>query len=93
MGGESAVNPMGMLIPYALIFAVFYFLVIKPQKDKQKQHEAMVGDLKKNDEVVTSGGIHGTVVNTKDATITVRVDDNVKIEIDRSAVLRVIKKT
>jgi len=93
MGGESAVNPMGMLIPYALIFAVFYFLVIKPQKDKQKQHEAMLNDVKKNDEIVTSGGIHGTVVNAKDATLTVRIDDNVKIEIDRSAVIRVTKKT
>jgi len=93
MGGGSAVNPMGMLIPYALIFAVFYFLVIKPQKDKQKEHQAMLSDIKKNDEIVTSGGIHGTVVNTKEATLVVRIDDNVKIEIDRSAVIRVVKKT
>ena len=51
----------------------------------------MVDDLKRNDEIVTSGGIHGTIVNIKDKTITIRVDDNVKIEIDRSAVARVEK--
>ena len=92
MGSEQAVNPLGMLIPYALIFAVFYFLVIKPQKDKQKEHQAMLGELKKNDEIVTSGGVHGTIVNAKEATLTIRVDDNVKIEIDRGAVARITKK-
>ena len=92
MGAEQAVNPLGMLIPYALIFAVFYFLVIKPQKDKQKEHQALLGELKKNDEIVTSGGVHGTIVNTKEATVIIRVDDNVKIEIDRGAVARITKK-
>ena len=80
------------IIPYLLIFAIFYFLVIKPQKDKQKQHKDMLANLKKNDEVVTTGGIHGTVVNIKDKTFIMRIDDNVKIEIDKEAVATVIVK-
>lgn len=92
MGAEQVISPWNMLVPYALIFAVFYFLVIKPQKDKQKDHQGMLNDLKKNDEIVTTGGVHGTIVNVKDHTLILRVDDNVKIEIDRSAVIRVNKK-
>ena len=91
MGGEQTINPIMALIPYALIFAVFYFLVIKPQKEKQKNQQQMLSDLKKNDEVVTSGGIHGTIVNLKESTIIVRIDDSVKVEVDRGAVLRVKK--
>ena len=91
MGGEQTINPVMALIPYALIFAVFYFLVIKPQKEKQKNQQQMLNDLKKNDEVVTSGGIHGTIVNLKESTIIVRIDDSVKVEVDRGAVLRVKK--
>lgn len=92
MGTEQAISPWNMLIPYALIFVVFYFLLIKPQKDKQKDHQLMISNLKKNDEIVTTGGIHATIVNTKDHTLIVRIDDNIKIEIDRSAVMRLSKK-
>ena len=81
------------IIPFLLIFAVFYFLVIKPQKDQQKQHKQMVTELKKNDEVVTTGGIHGTIVNVKEKTLVIRIDDNAKMEIDREAVTVVTKKS
>ncbi|OGX29696.1 MAG: preprotein translocase subunit YajC, partial [Omnitrophica WOR_2 bacterium RIFCSPHIGHO2_01_FULL_52_10] len=72
-----------------LIFLVFWFLVIKPQKDKQKEHADMLKNIKKNDEVVTASGIHGTVVLVKDKTVVVRVDDNVKIEFDKEAITRI----
>lgn len=93
MGAEQAVNPLTQLpiIPYILIFLIFYFLVIKPQKDKQKEAAAMKSALSKNDEIVTSGGIHGTVVNIKEKTVIVRVDDNVKIEFDKESISSVIK--
>ncbi|MBU0467467.1 MAG: preprotein translocase subunit YajC [Candidatus Omnitrophica bacterium] len=93
MGAEQAVNPLTQLpiIPYILIFFIFYFLVIKPQKDKQKVASEMKSTLNKNDEIVTSGGIHGTVVNVKEKTVIVRVDDNVKIEFDKEAISSVVK--
>jgi preprotein translocase subunit YajC len=91
MPEEQAVNPLIHVMPLLLIFFISYFLIFKPQKDKQLQHKKMMANLKKNDEVVTVGGIHGTIVNTKEHTVILRVDDNVKIEIDREAISTVTK--
>ena len=79
-------NAIVSLMPIIFIFGIFYFLLIRPQQKKQKDHEKMVSELKKNDEVVTNGGIHGTVVNVKDSTLTLKIDENVKIEINKSAI-------
>ena len=84
-------NPLANFIPIILIFIIFYFLLIKPQKQKQKEHQDMLKSLKKNDEVVTNGGIHGTIVNIKDRTVTLRVDDNTRIEIQKESVAFVKK--
>ena len=61
-------------------------MLIRPQQKKQKDFEKMLKGLKKNDEVVTSGGIHGTILNVKDDTLTLKIDDNVKIEVNKSAI-------
>lgn len=74
------------IIPLVFVFLVFYFLVIRPQQKTKKNHEAMLKNLDKNDEVVTSGGIHGTIVGIKDDTALLRIADNVKIEIQKSAI-------
>ena len=74
------------LILIILIFIIFYFLIIKPQKQKQIEHQKMTQSLKKNDEVITIGGIHGTVINVKDDTVILRIADNVKIEIQKNAI-------
>jgi preprotein translocase subunit YajC len=74
------------MMPIFLIFIIFYFLLIRPQQKKQAEHQKMVGALKKNDEVVTSGGIHGVVVNVKDGTIVLKIADEVKIEIQKSSI-------
>ena len=79
-------NAIVSLLPIIFIFAIFYFLLIRPQQKKQKEHEKMVSELKKNDEVVTTGGIHGTVINIKDTTLILKVDENVKIEVNRNAI-------
>ncbi len=79
------------LVPMVLIFGIFYFLVIMPEKKKQKDHQEMIKNLKKNDEVVTSGGIHGIVVNLKETSVVLRLDENVRVEFDKEAVL-VLKK-
>jgi len=79
-------NPIFNLLSVILIFVIFYFLLIRPQKKSQDLHKKMVAGLKKNDDVVTSGGIHGTIANVKDDTVTLKVDDNVKIEVSRNSV-------
>ena len=86
-----AANPIIQLFPLIFIFIIFYFLLIRPQKAKEKEHRRILDSLKKNDEIVTSAGIHGTVVNVKDKTLILRVDDNVKIEIEKNCVAYVKK--
>jgi len=61
-------------------------LLIRPQKSKEKEHQKMLANLNKNDEVVTSSGIHGTIVNVKDKTVILRIDENVKMEIEKNAI-------
>ncbi len=92
MQGQEAPSPLVSLMPIILIFGIFYFLLIRPQQKKQKEHQKMLGELKKNDEVITTGGVHGTIVNVKENTFMVRVDDNVKLEISKSAVTGLKKK-
>ena len=93
MSAEQTSNPLLTLpiIPYLIIFAIFYFMIIKPQKDTQTERKNLLSNLQKNDEVVTSSGIHGTVVLVKDKTVVVRVDDNVKIEFDKDSITTVTK--
>ena len=73
-------------LPFILIFAVFYFLVFAPMRKKQKSHSEMLQKIKNGDKVVTSGGIHGTVVGVSDAVVQLRIADQVKIDISKSAV-------
>ena len=88
----SAPNPLVNLLPIILIFIIFYFLLIRPQKKQQDEHKKMVSSLKKNDEVITSGGIHGTITNVKEHTVTLKVDDNVKVEVQKSSVATMKRK-
>jgi len=73
------------------IFAIFYFMLIRPQQKQQKKHREMIANLNKNDEIVTVGGLHGTITNVKEKTFVIRVDDNVNVEIDKTAISYVIK--
>jgi preprotein translocase subunit YajC len=79
------------LIPFALIFVIFYFLLIAPQRKQQKETERMLAALKKGDRVVTSGGLHGTIVDFREAdrTVVVEIAQNVRVTVSRSAVTSV----
>ena len=85
-------NPLVQLMPLLLMFAVMYFLLIRPQMKQQKDQTHMQSKLKKNDEVVTTGGLHGTIVNVKDGVITLRVDENTRVDVDRNCISRLIKE-
>ncbi len=84
-------NILMVLFPYAVIFVIFYFLVFRPQKQKQDEAKAMIAAVKKNDQIITNSGIHGTVVNVKEATVVVRIDDNARMEINKDAIATVKK--
>lgn len=83
-------NIFGMIWPFVLMFAVFYFLLIRPQQKKQKQRTALLNQLKKGDKVSTIGGLHGTVVELTDDTVVLRVNDTTKMTYERSAVSTII---
>ncbi len=89
---QQATGALIMLPMYLIIFAVFYIFLIRPQKKKEAEHAQLLGQLKKNDQVITSGGIHGTVVNVKDSSIIIKIDDNVKVEFQKSSV-SIVKKS
>lgn len=89
---SGAQGPLFQLLPIILIFIIFYFLLIRPQKKAQEEHRKMVAALKKNDEVVTASGVYGTIVNVKEHTVILKIDDNVKIEILKGSISTMKRK-
>ncbi len=79
------------MMPLIFIFVIFYFLLIRPQQKKAKEHAKLVSSLKTGDEVVTNAGIHGVIANVKEKTVIIKIADNVKVEFDRAAVAAVEK--
>ena len=79
-----------ILFMYVPIVLIFYFLIIRPQRQQQKKIKEMLANLKKNDEVITTSGIHGTVVIIKEKTVVLRVDEGCRIEFDRESIAVVI---
>lgn len=90
MGGAQ--NPMVGLMPVIFIFVIFYFLLIRPQKKAQDELKKMIAALKKNDDVITTGGMHGTIVNIKETAVTLKIDDNVKVDVEKSCIARMKRK-
>jgi preprotein translocase subunit YajC len=87
-GGPGAI--VQPLILFGAMFAIFYFIVLRPQQRQKADRERMLNALKRGDRVVTSSGLHGTVVALGEHTVTLRVADQVKLEFDRTAVGRVV---
>ena len=77
---------LGQFLPILLLFAGMWFLIIAPQRKRQKAHDKMLTELKNGDEIVTSGGIYCTITNVKEDRFVVRIADNTKIEIGKSFV-------
>lgn len=94
--GAAGPGPLVTILPFVLIFIIMYFMVIRPQQKKAREHQEMLGKLKRNDEVMTSGGIYGKVVDLKETVVTLEVAPNVRIRVHRpqiSAVLTPEKAT
>ena len=81
----------GFFVPFIFIFIIMYFVMFRPQKRRQEQQQKLIASLKTGDRVITNGGIHGLISNVKETTVIVKVADNVKIELEKSAVTNVVK--
>ena len=90
-GGDMQSSLMSML-PLVLMFVVLYFVMIRPQMKKQKEHRAMIDALAKGDEIATAGGMLGKVTKLGDSYVTLEVATGVEIQIQRSAVVQVLPK-
>jgi preprotein translocase subunit YajC len=84
--GQGGAGGFSGFIPLILMFVIFYFLLIRPQQKKTKEHRQMISDLKKGDRIVTSGGIHGRITGLDDQTLTVEIADKVRVKVARSNV-------
>ena len=89
-GGAGAPPTLVSFLPLALVFAVFYFLLIRPQQQKAKEHKLVLANLKKNDQIITSGGLHGRVLALTDDVVTVEIAPNVKVQISRPQIATVV---
>lgn len=86
----SGPSPLTSFVPIILIFVIMYFLLFRPQMRRQKEQARLVSALKTGDRVVTASGIHGLISNVKERTVTVKIADNVKIEMDKTAIANVV---
>ncbi|MDR0552060.1 MAG: preprotein translocase subunit YajC [Spirochaetaceae bacterium] len=89
-GAAGGMTGIMSFLPFVLIIAIFYFLIIRPQNKKQKETQKMLEALKKGDKVVTIGGVNGVIHSVRDKTVVVKVDENTKVEFLRSAISSVI---
>ena len=88
-GGQSAITSM---IPLVIMFAIFYFLLIRPQQKKAKEHKALLEALKKGDQVITAGGMHGKISAVDDTVVTLEVANNVNIKFNKGHIAAIIDK-
>jgi len=91
--GGGGGGGLGAFLPLIIIFAIFYFLLIRPQQRKAKQHKQLLSDLKKGDKVVSSGGLHGVITGMGDDVITVEISPKVRVKVTRGSIAGVIRKT
>lgn len=88
-GAEGGGGIFAVLPPLIMMFLIFYFILIRPQQKKQREQRKMIDNLKDGDNVVTTGGIHGTIRKLKDNVVTLQIADNVRIKIDRQFINQV----
>ncbi|MCK4804175.1 MAG: preprotein translocase subunit YajC [Spirochaetes bacterium] len=81
---------MSLIFMIIAIFAVMYFLMIRPQQRQKKQHQELLSKISKGDKIVTTGGMFGTIVGVKDSTVIVKIADNVKVEVNRSSISQIV---
>lgn len=91
-GGGDLMSSLGGMLPLVLMFVVLYFIMIRPQMKKQKEHRAMIEALSKGDEVATAGGVLGKVTRLNETTLHVEIAEGVEVQVQRSAVSQVLPK-
>jgi preprotein translocase subunit YajC len=89
-GGQG--GGFGAFIPLILMFAIFYFLLIRPQQKKAKQHRELLAALKEGDKVVSSGGLHGTITGIKEDVVTMEIAPKIRVKVSRGSISGIVSK-
>jgi preprotein translocase subunit YajC len=92
-GGGGQSGGLGAFLPLIIIFAIFYFLLIRPQQRKAKQHKQILSTLKKGDRVVSSGGLHGVITGLADDVVTMEISPKVRVKVSRGSISGVLRRT
>jgi preprotein translocase subunit YajC len=87
-GGGSLIST---LIMFGAIFAIFYFMIIRPQQKRAKEREKLLSNVEKGDKIITSGGVHATIVGLEEKTALIEIAPNIKVKIERTAIGSVVK--
>ncbi|SFV90245.1 Preprotein translocase subunit YajC (TC 3.A.5.1.1) [hydrothermal vent metagenome] len=88
---EQQGSIIGSFIPLLILFAIFYFLIIRPQNKQRKAHEAMIAELQKGDKIVTNGGLIATVIKPEEDFIKIKLNDEMIVKLDRNFVARKVE--
>jgi preprotein translocase subunit YajC len=89
-GGQG--GALGAFVPLILMFAIFYFLLIRPQQKKAKQHKEMIASVKKGDQVISSGGLYGVVTGVQDDVVTMEIAPKVRVKVSRASIAGLAKR-
>jgi len=89
--GQAPGGGIGFFVPFIFLFIIMYFVLFRPQKKRQQEQQRLIAGLKTGDRVVTNAGIHGLISNVKETTVMLKVADNVKIEMEKSAITNVFR--
>jgi len=91
-GGGGQGGGLGAFLPLIIIFAIFYFLLIRPQQRKAKQHKQVLASLQKGDRVVSSGGLHGVITGLTEDTVTMEISPKVRVRVSRGSIAGIMKR-
>ncbi len=91
-GGGAEGNPLVAFLPLIILFVIFYFLLIRPQQKRAKQHREMLGALKRGDSVITSGGLYGRIKNISEDVLTLDLGNNMEVKVNRAFISTVVDK-
>jgi preprotein translocase subunit YajC len=84
--GQGGQQGLGMFLPLILLFAIFYFLMIRPQQKRQKEHKALLANLRKGDQVITAGGMYGRITGITDTVVTIEIAEKVRVKVARGQI-------
>jgi len=90
-GGGGSGSLVSTIIMFGAIFLIFYFMIIRPQQKRAKERDKLLSNVQKGDKIITSGGLHGTVVHVEEKTVFIQVTDNVKLKFEKSAIGNIIQ--